>query len=140
MMGSHPRHRRWKHSFLAALLVAAVCLVAAGCSSGTPTPTGTSPAGSSPVTATSAPAAAPSPSAAATASTPNSTAPVRAQLEAWTGPAPRYRTIGAAVGDSVFLLRGLNAHGVSSSDGYRIQPLTGKVVLAGRLATPAHCP
>src|SRR5438552_5515302 len=139
MMGSHPRHRRRMHTFLGAMLLAAVCLVAAGCSSNKPGSRGTSPARSSPVTATSLPAAAPPfPSATSTASAPNSTAPVRAQLEPWTVPAPRYRTMGTALGDSVFLLGGLDVSGVSSSDVYRVQPSTGSVTLAGRLATPTH--
>jgi N-acetylneuraminic acid mutarotase len=46
--------------------------------------------------------------------------------------------MGAAVGDSLFLLGGLNANGVSSSDVYRIQPSTGNVTLAGLLSTPTH--
>ena len=46
--------------------------------------------------------------------------------------------MGTALGDSVFLLGGLDANGVSSSDVYRIQPATGSVTLAGLLATPTH--
>jgi hypothetical protein len=46
--------------------------------------------------------------------------------------------MGAALGDSVFLLGGLDANGVSSGDVYLVQPSTGNVTLAGRLATPTH--
>ena len=46
--------------------------------------------------------------------------------------------MGTALGDSVFLLGGLDTNGVSSSDVYRIQPSTGNVTLAGHLATPTH--
>jgi N-acetylneuraminic acid mutarotase len=46
--------------------------------------------------------------------------------------------MGAASGDSVFLLGGLDPNGVSSGDVYRIQPTSGQVGLAGHLATPTH--
>ncbi|HEY2667480.1 MAG TPA: hypothetical protein VGK51_11640 [Actinomycetota bacterium] len=46
--------------------------------------------------------------------------------------------MGAAVGDSVYLLGGLGANGVSSADVDQIRPATGQVTIAGHLATPTH--
>jgi hypothetical protein len=42
------------------------------------------------------------------------------------------------MGDSLFLLGGLDPGGVSSSDVYRIQPSAGTVTASGHLATPTH--
>ena len=61
-----------------------------------------------------------------------------ARLLPGTMPAPRYRTMGAALGGGVYLLGGLDASGASSADVYRIRPSTGQVSLAGHLADPTH--
>jgi N-acetylneuraminic acid mutarotase len=46
--------------------------------------------------------------------------------------------MGAAIGQSMYLLGGLDASGSSSSDVYRIRPATGQVTLAGHLAVATH--
>jgi N-acetylneuraminic acid mutarotase len=46
--------------------------------------------------------------------------------------------MGAALGESMYLLGGLDAAGSSSSDVFRILPVAGQVTLAGHLATPTH--
>jgi Kelch motif protein len=63
---------------------------------------------------------------------------VVARLLAATVPAARYRTMGAALDESMYLLGGLDASGFSTSDIYRILPATGQVAMEGHLATPTH--
>jgi hypothetical protein len=46
--------------------------------------------------------------------------------------------MGAAIGDEMYLLGGLDASGVSSADIYRISPLSGRVAIVGQLAVPTH--
>lgn len=93
-----------------------------------------------PPTATVTSAATPAPTQTATSPTPLAvaTGAPTAAISVIKLPAPRYRTMGAAVGTDVFVLGGLDAAGVSSSDVYRITPATGRVALAGHLATPTH--
>jgi hypothetical protein len=139
-MLNRSRHRCWRRLPLRpAGMVVALLVVAAGCSSGGPITPGPSAAGRTP-TPTAGTTGAP-PTAAASPTTSPLPAPgasVLAQPEPWTVPSPRYRTMGAASGDSVFLLGGLDPNGVSSGDVYRIQPTSGQVGLAGHLATPTH--
>ncbi len=63
---------------------------------------------------------------------------VVARLTAAVVPSPRYRTMGAAIDDSMYLLGGLDASGTSSSDIYRIDPVTGQTIVAGHLAVATH--
>jgi hypothetical protein len=51
-------------------------------------------------------------------------------------PSARYRTTGAAIGNDLYLLGGLDAAGHPSADVERIQPSASKVTLAGHLSTP----
>src|SRR2546425_5856815 len=51
-------------------------------------------------------------------------------------PAARYATTGAAIGNDLYVLGGLDAAGAPSSDVERVQPATSKVTLAGHLSTP----
>ncbi|MEA2566186.1 MAG: hypothetical protein QOD49_1363 [Actinomycetota bacterium] len=139
-MLNHSRHRCWRRLPLRpAGMVVALLVVATRCSSGGPITPGPSAAGRTPTptagTAGTPPTAAASPT---TSPLPAPSASVLAQPEPWTVPSPRYRTMGAASGDSVFLLGGLDPNGVSSGDVYRIQPTSGQIGLAGHLATPTH--
>lgn len=119
------------------VLLVAVALTAAACSSGP------KPAAASSPTGTPSPAPVPSPATPTPTATTSPTATpatgtVTARLLGPTLPAPRYRTMGAAMGGTLFLLGGLDAAGVSSADVERIAPDTGQAALAGHLATPTH--
>jgi hypothetical protein len=63
---------------------------------------------------------------------------VKSAVTRWRLPAPVYRTMAATIGDSAFVLGGIDAAGVTVANIYRFTPKSGAVAHAGVLAQPTH--
>jgi N-acetylneuraminic acid mutarotase len=113
---------------LAAVAVLTVGL--AGCS-GKPSHPATSPTGTASPSRTAATA-----TVSATPSSPTAVASLQSRTASLSLPAARYRTTGAAIGNDLYVLGGLDAAGAPSADVERVQPSASKVTLAGHLGTP----
>jgi hypothetical protein len=113
------------------VVVAAVLTVGLAACGGNPR----HPAGSSSPAATRGGPATTAP-APATPALPTAVASLQSRTASLSLPAARYRTTGAAVGNELYVLGGLDAAGAPSADVYRVQPSGSKVALAGRLLTP----
>jgi hypothetical protein len=73
---------------------------------------------------------------AATPPSPTAAGSLESRTASLSLPAARYHTTGAAIGNDLYVLGGLDTAGAPSADVYRVQPSASKVTLAGHLSTP----
>src|ERR1700716_3130824 len=112
-----------------AAVAAALTVSLVGCS-GKPDHPAISPTGAASLTtAGTATGAAPPPS-------PTAAASLGGRPPSLSLPAARYHTTGAAIGNDLYVLGGLDTAGAPSAEVYRVQPSASKVTLAGHLSTP----